>query len=143
MIIVDACVAVKWFIPEPMSDEAEALLAGVERRAAPEHILVEVGNTLIRVYRGGGMTLDHAQQSIEALSELLQLVPTWDLAGAALRIAADVSCTNYDALYLAAAGRTGAHLVTADRRLVMQARTTRWQDRVRLLGRPGHLSESG
>ena len=42
MIVVDACVAAKWFLPEPFSDVAERVLLEAEVRIAPEHLLVEV-----------------------------------------------------------------------------------------------------
>lgn len=133
MIVIDASVAVKWFLPEPLGEEAVALLAENEVRAAPEHILVEVGQTLIRSWRTGGITLDHAREAVNALSQLLQLSPTRDIAVRAIEIAADASCTNYDALYLAAAERWDATFVTADRRLEQQLVPTRWHGCVRLL----------
>jgi predicted nucleic acid-binding protein len=51
MIVVDARVAVKWFLPEPLNEVAESILRENEVRIAPEHILVEVGNTLLKAHR--------------------------------------------------------------------------------------------
>ncbi|AWN36274.1 type II toxin-antitoxin system VapC family toxin [Methylobacterium radiodurans] len=123
MIVIDACVAVKWFLPEPHSDVAEAILAQGDVRIAPGHILVEVGNTLLRAYRAETITLDHAREVIAALTRLVQLQTIHEIAPAALEIAVRVGCTNYDALYLAAAERWGAVFATADTRLVRQLRS--------------------
>ena len=131
MIVIDACVAVKWFLPEPFRDAADAILSETEARVAPEHLRVEVGNTLLKTIRSGGITLDHA---LERLDQLLQLRPTGDLAGTAIRIASAVGCTNYDALYVAAAERWNAALVTADRKLARQLVAVGWTGQIRILG---------
>src|SRR5215210_436970 len=105
MIVVDASVAVKWFVPEPGTEEAEALLVSDEPRAAPEHIAVEVSQALLRHYRDGGIALDHCRLALTRLRDLVNLFPTGVLAPEALEIAAEASCSVYDALYLAAAER--------------------------------------
>lgn len=134
MIVIDACVAVKWFMPEPLSDAADAILGQTEARIAPEHMLVEVGNTLLKTVRAGGITLDHASEALAKLDRLVQLRSTRLLAVRAIEIADTVGCTNYDALYVAAAERWDADLVTADRSLVRQLRAADWPGRARMLG---------
>lgn len=134
MIVIDACVATKWFLPEPFSDAAEMILAENDIRIAPEHILVEVGNTLLRAYRAEAITLDHAREALSALAQIVQLQATHEIAAAALDIAVRIGCTHYDALYLAAAERWTATFVTADARLVRQLRPAGWTGQVRLIG---------
>lgn len=134
MIVIDASVAVKWFVPEAGSQEAEAVLVGHEPRAAPEHLAVEVGQALLRHWRGGGVTRDHCRLAMEQVPRYVRLFSTEALAVEALDIAAAVGCSVYDALYLAAAERWDCTVVTADARLVAQLSGTRAQARVRLLG---------
>ena len=134
MIVIDACVAAKWFLPEPHSDAAETILAEGDVRIAPEHILVEVGNTLLKAYRSEAITRDHVHEAIAALTRLVQLQAIHEIAPAALEIAVRVGCTNYDALYLAAAERWGATLATADGRLVRQLRSAGWSGSIRMIG---------
>ena len=134
MIVIDACVATKWFLPEPFSDAAEGVLAGDAVRLAPAHILVEVGNTLLRAYRAGSISLDHAREAVSALPRLVQVQETLAIAGPALDIAVRIGCTHYDALYLATAERWNATLVTADARLVRQLRSIRWAGQTQLIG---------
>lgn len=53
MIVVDASVAVKWFIPTADSDQAIALLRSGQKLIAPELIRVEVAAALTRLCRTG------------------------------------------------------------------------------------------
>ena len=48
MIIVDASVIVKWFIPEVGNVAAKALLSAADELMAPELARVEVASALIR-----------------------------------------------------------------------------------------------
>ena len=136
MIVIDASVAVKWFLPEPMSDAADAILDDDVVRVAPEHILVEVGQALLRAWRANGITLDAVQKAMDAVGEVVQLTSTRDFATRAVAIAAEASCTNYDALYVAVADTLGGTLLTADDRLIDRLKSTRWSDRVRHLRAP-------
>jgi predicted nucleic acid-binding protein len=133
MIVVDASVAVKWFAPEPGSAAAEALLEGDEPRAAPEHLPAEVGQALLRHYRGGGVTLDHCRRSISSIRRYVRLFSTEALVAAAFDIAAAGGCSVYDALYVAAAERWDAVMITADAKLAAKLKGSRWQSRLRLL----------
>jgi predicted nucleic acid-binding protein len=45
-VVVDASVTIKWFVPEPLSDEADRLLGGGDALFAPDLLLLEFGNTL-------------------------------------------------------------------------------------------------
>lgn len=133
MIVVDASVAMKWFLPEPESDFAELILTGSEARTAPEHILVEVGEALLRAWRRGDIALDHAREAMSALPTYVQLTPTHLIAARALDIAVEASCSNYGALYVAASERLGAALVTADLRLYERLQAIGKAENVRLL----------
>jgi predicted nucleic acid-binding protein len=48
MIVVDASVIVKWFIPEAGTEPAKALLAEADELIAPELARIEVASALIR-----------------------------------------------------------------------------------------------
>ena len=134
MIVIDASVAVKWFLPEPLSESAEALLHGPVVRIAPEHILVEVGHILIIAGRAKKISHADVREAVAALGELVQLRPTQELIGQAIDIAAEVGCTTYDALYVAAAEQCDAALVTADLKLGRQLAAAKRLGRTRILG---------
>lgn len=131
MIVADASVVVKWFVSEPFSDEAESLLASHLVRIAPEHVLVAVGQALLRYHRAERLPQDHCRDALDSIGRLVQLVPTRKLASSAFDIAVEVRCTQYDALYLALAELTNATLMTADLKLISKLRMSRWRGRVR------------
>ena len=115
--VVDATVAVKWYLTEEHSDAAERLLVDDHRRMAPELILVECANVLVKRQRRGELSSGDVQASLATLGDLIELRESATLVSAALDIAVVHERSAYDSLYLALALREGCRLVTADRRL--------------------------
>jgi predicted nucleic acid-binding protein len=69
-LVVDSSVAVKWFIEEDHSTEAQRVYdqyaAGRFRLLAPDSICVEVGNVVWKKHRFQGLATDDAERVIEA-----------------------------------------------------------------------------
>jgi predicted nucleic acid-binding protein len=133
-LIVDASVAVKWFIDESDSEAAHLILDRDEVLLAPDLLVVEVCNTAWRRARIG----DISQAQCRAIADrILQtpvgLRPTAPLAPSAATIALALDHAIYDCFYLALAELEGARLVTADRRFLAKLPGTRWQDHAILL----------
>lgn len=123
--VVDASVAIKWFLPELHDAPAARLRGDGTRIDAPDLIHAEVGNALWKRVRRGELAPDDADRICVALARLpLETHPSRLLAGAAFRIATTTGLTVYDALYLATALLTESPLVTADRRLFETAQRT-------------------
>jgi predicted nucleic acid-binding protein len=61
MRVVDASVAAKWFVAEPDSEKALALLDQGERFLAPSIIRVEVAGAISRRFREGRLVEAHAR----------------------------------------------------------------------------------
>ena len=99
--IVDASVAVKWFVAETDSLVADELSASNHRLFAPRLIMTEVAN-----------------------DELIE---------SALENACAIRHPIYDLIYLEAARRRGAKLVTADRRFTAKIAGTDFSRHVTLL----------
>jgi predicted nucleic acid-binding protein len=120
--VVDANVAVKWFLPEVHDIHARRLLAPETQLLAPETQLLapdllfpEVGNILWKRVRSGQITETEADTVLQALGALPLLIsPSWPLVAAALAIACPTDRSVYDSLYLALAVQESAPLVTAD-----------------------------
>ena len=115
LFIVDASVAVKWFLPEAHSQEAQRLLNGIHILFVPDLVFSEVGNILWKRVRVGDITSEEAHNILQTFGTLpLQVSPSWPLTLAALEIACRLQRTVYDSLYLALAVREQGVMVTAD-----------------------------
>jgi predicted nucleic acid-binding protein len=118
-LVVDASVAVKWLIQEPLSDKAIAVLARPEALIAPDLLVAEVANVLWKKVRSGELTEIVALERFAALRSMgLDLRPSPPLAARALSFAIEAKRTVYDALYLALAEQEDCLFVTADERFV-------------------------
>ena len=116
--VVDASVAIKWFIPEIHSVAAVRLLDPEIGVCAPDLIGPEVGNTLWKKIRRGEITRDEADEILDAFSILpIEIYPSSVLLPAALDLAASLDRSVYDCLYLALAVAQNCALITADRKL--------------------------
>jgi predicted nucleic acid-binding protein len=126
-LIIDASVAVKWFIPEPDSGKATKLrdrhIDGSLTLMAPDLLIYEVANAL--TYHPE-LTAEDIKEDIEALFMLdLDLIqPSSELAASAAEDARRHRITLYDSSYLALAEATSSPLVTADTKLHSQTRNT-------------------
>ena len=132
MIVIDASVALKWVIEEPGSDAAATLQD--ETLLAPDLWLLECANALwARVRR----RLLGPADAIALFSRLeaapVRTMPSQLYVAEALQLAGDLDHPVYDCLYLAAALRENAAVVTADNRFYQATRSSLLADQVRLL----------
>lgn len=115
MLIVDGSVAVLWYVPQALSPEATALVSSGESLAAPRLVQLEVASVLLRSIRRGDLSEAEADEVLaDMLPKTLRLLDEPELARDAVRIAARHGGALYDAVYIAAAARLAAGLVTAD-----------------------------
>jgi predicted nucleic acid-binding protein len=134
-LVVDASVAAKWLVPEPLSDKALAILDGANDLIAPDLFLPEVGNILWKKVRAGDLTEPMAVERFRAVQGMgIRLVATVSLALRALTLALKTGRTVYDTLYLALAESEDCPFVTADVRLVNALSPTPEGARTRWLG---------
>ena len=118
-IVIDASVAVKWFLPEPQAHAARRVLKGRRSLLAPDLIWAEVGNVLWKRCRRAELTHEVAQRilrdfkrfPLETYAAKTLLEPAWVLA-------TQHRISVYDGLYLALAISRNCKLVTADHSLV-------------------------
>jgi predicted nucleic acid-binding protein len=121
--VVDASVAIKLYLAEPLATEAQALFARLADPTTIFHIpdlfYIESANVLWKQVQRGSATATQVASHYAALAALpLQRTPTFDLAADALALAAMHGITAYDACYVALAQRHGIPLITADDKLV-------------------------
>lgn len=122
--VIDASVAVKWFLPESHSDKAHALLNAFRHEGlsliAPDLIVPEVVNTLWKQsVRRSEISLTEARESCaDFLALEVRVHPSARIAEQAFHFAAEENHSVYDALYIVLALERGCEFITADQRVV-------------------------
>lgn len=119
--VVDASVAIKWYIPEPESKAAIRLLGEGCSLFSPDLLFPEVGKIVWKKIQRREMTRDDGHGILLALSRTriaVQSSGKLHLADHALAVATATSSSFYDSLYVSVAALTGFPLVTADRKLL-------------------------
>jgi predicted nucleic acid-binding protein len=116
--VIDASVAVKWFVPEVHAAAAGRFLAPDNDLYAPDLLPSEFGNILWKKVRRDELTKHEAERIIAELENApLPFILSLDLLAEAFKVAIDTERTVYDSMYLALAVRMGCQMVTADRKL--------------------------
>jgi predicted nucleic acid-binding protein len=117
-IVVDASVAIKWFVPEIHEDEAARWLSSGHPLLAPDLLFAEVSSIAWKKTIRDGLSEAEARRIRRALAKLpLLTISSRELSEAALDLALALRCSVYDALYVALAIAEDTWLVTADRKL--------------------------
>ena len=124
-IVIDASVAIKWFIPEVHAEKATRILQKKFKLLTPDLIFAEVGNILWKKLRLKEITYDIAIEILKDFRRIpmenFGIEPYLEFAW---KIVTDYQCTVYDSLYVALAKTEEAVLVTADRLLYKNLQQT-------------------
>ncbi|MDB5578769.1 MAG: PilT protein-like [Bradyrhizobium sp.] len=133
-LVVDVSVAIKWLVLEDMSDVAKELYATGDRLIAPRLIMTEIANALARKTIQGMLTRQEAKYQFSSLPQFLpDLMDIDELIETAFENACTLRHPIYDLLYLEAARKVEAQLVTADRRFTAKIAGTDLARHVTLL----------
>jgi predicted nucleic acid-binding protein len=122
LTVIDAGIAVKWFLSEIHSDKAIHLLDQYQRQAidliAPDLLIAEATNVFWKRAARGDLTVQEAADNLQDLLTInLPLVSAAALAPKALALAQAHQRSVYDCLYLALALERDCEFVTSDERL--------------------------
>jgi predicted nucleic acid-binding protein len=125
-LVIDASVAVKWFLHEADSAKALSFLSAGSDLAAPEILKQEVASALVRAYRNGRIDRSRAEHVLANAANMLssaaiQLVDVGPLHARAETVALDLKHAFMDGLYVALAESLGCDLVTTDTSLLARA----------------------
>jgi predicted nucleic acid-binding protein len=123
--VIDASIAVKWFLPssqEQYSENAFALLkryvAGEVRFVVPDLFWAELGNVCWKATRQGRWSQKDAQAAVSATKKrAFPTVSTLPLLEDAFAISTAFDRSVYDSLYIVLALMAKSEFVTADERL--------------------------
>ncbi len=115
-VIVDAAVALKWFLPEVHADASRRLLTRDIELLAPDLIHAEVASCLRKKLRRGEITDETAYGILSDFRRFpVRTFSTESLLATAWELATRFDTPFFDSLYLALAVNQGCVLVTADR----------------------------
>lgn len=121
--VIDASVAIVWFLPDEVSPVADAMLRRVSNEGAcvPDLFWHEMRNVLMTSYRRQRLSRDDVRHSMFRLTQLeITTSHTYDNA-LILDLAERHRLTAYDAAYLALAIETKLPLATLDKQLIEAA----------------------
>lgn len=125
--VVDASIAIKWVIPEVLSDAANRLRDGEDEFLAPDLLLVEVANALWKKTKTEEISAREADAALDLVGQSgIDLHPTGPLLPRAMEVARRLDHPVYDCVYLALAEREQTALVTADQRLLRRLSSRRF-----------------
>jgi predicted nucleic acid-binding protein len=116
--VVDASVAVKWYVPEEHHEAAKRLLPLENAVITPDFFPIELANALVRKVRRREIDEPAVRPAVRSASSLVRTLPVSSLIPQALDLAFQYQRNIYDSLYVALALQEGCQLVTADRRLL-------------------------
>ena len=130
-LVIDANVAVKWFIQQQGSDDARRVQAYQGGLIAPAMLISETTSTLWRHVQRGDVPPEHARSALVALPRWFnELVEDQSLALQAFDLAVTLNYAPYDLFYLALAIDRGSLLVTADQRFINRLAATPYKSRI-------------
>ena len=116
--VVDASVAVKWFLLEVHSEAAFRLRNPSYSLHGPALFTLEFGNIVCKKIRRGEITPDEGLVMLQDMRRIpMQHHPNEVLFPSAFALANQTRRSLYDCLYLTLAVRLDGELVTADRKL--------------------------
>jgi len=121
--VVDTSALIRLYIPDgPTPQNLERAVLSAERCEdilfAPELLLAEVGQTIIRKRHDGLLSHEDVRALLEHIQSLpLRLVPHGEIISRACKMSFDLKLTVYDALFLALAEQHDGTLITADQQL--------------------------
>ena len=124
ILVIDASVAVKWFVDEPHRDQARDVLGRDMDLIAPDLILVEVANALRNKIRNGFADKSLMQTALKKLPGMFdQLIGARETLDEAFEIGCRINHPVSDCVYLACAKMSGAALLTDDATLFQKSTT--------------------
>ena len=132
--VIDACVAIKWFLPEEKYKEAGGILSRHNRLFAPDLFEIEIDSMITKKLRQRLVEKEDAYRIFEEIRNIpIQIIPYKIICKLAFDLSAALPITQYDACYLAVAIQFNEKVVSADKRFVRGVKGTPFEEYVEAL----------
>jgi predicted nucleic acid-binding protein len=133
-VVIDASIAIKWFVPENLREQALDVLKAEDHLAAPDLLIPDLANLALEKARRNEISSLQARTIMSGIeSSGLELMPASIVCDRAIEIADTLDRSAYDCFYIATAERLDTTLITADARLCTALRDTGLESVVRVL----------
>jgi predicted nucleic acid-binding protein len=130
-LVVDASVALRWYLNAPGTKEALELLDRGEPLVAPDLLVAEVTATAATLARANEITRQHGERIAAAIAASFdRLIESGQLASQAYALASMLEYPASACFYLAAAELEKCALVTADEELIAKVKATAFRGAV-------------
>jgi predicted nucleic acid-binding protein len=134
--IIDTSVAMKWYIPEPFSDQAKRYMARDIDRHAPDYLSAEAASVVLKRVRANDASLHLSRDEGEIVLAAMKTAPislhrTRPLIDLSFALALEIGASLYDGIFLALALQLGGQLVTADEKLFTKSQASPYAASVR------------
>lgn len=127
--VIDACFAIKWFLPEDGSDNARRFFSELDNFVVPDLFLIEIDNILSKKVRKGELDIPGAEEIFSIIRDLPFItIPYEKLSKEVLFISTRFPVTQYDACYLALAVEYNGRFYTADKRFLRGIENTAYSE---------------
>ncbi|WP_421775483.1 type II toxin-antitoxin system VapC family toxin [Gracilimonas sp.] len=127
--VIDACFAIKWFLPEDGSKEARRFFDELENFVVPDLFLIEIDNILSKKVRKRELDIPGAEEIFSIIRNLPFItIPYEKLSREVFFISTRFPVTQYDACYLALAVEYNGRFYTADKRLLRGVSNTAYSE---------------
>ena len=127
ILVVDASIAIKWFVEEERRHFARRLLGEDVTRAAPALILTEVANALRKKVASNEVTADQARAALAALPDCFSnLIASEAILATAFEMSLELNHFLGDCVYLACAQLVGGQMITDDRKFLERVSATKY-----------------
>ncbi|PWN06456.1 type II toxin-antitoxin system VapC family toxin [Rhodohalobacter mucosus] len=115
--VIDACVAIKWFLPEEKHEEAGILLSSYNSLIAPDLFFIEFDAIVTKKVRQRLVEQNDADTMVQEIRKLpFEVIPYSMISRLAFDLSSTLPITLYDACYLSVAIEFNQTVTTADMR---------------------------
>lgn len=115
--VIDACVAIKWFLPEEGYEKAGKIFRSYNKMIAPDLFFIEFDAIVTKKVRQKLVDREDAYKiSSEIRNIPFEIIPYSLISDTAFDLSSALSITQYDACYLSVAIEFNQKLYTADKR---------------------------
>jgi predicted nucleic acid-binding protein len=119
-VVLDASVAVKWFVDDVLGAQAVSLIHAHDY-IAPPLLLTETANALWKYARRGDVVVTDIENALERLDGKVDIANDLGVQKLAARLACKLGHPVYDCTYLALAQMRQLPILSADKRLLSLA----------------------